>query len=973
MRRLLIFIAFFLLASAVPVCADEALILYSGFESRAEVRKWDGGVLSDLASTEGDFACAVNNAYGEENDGLVSHVLFYSETVSLTPGEIYRVSFDVMGFGAPGSGRVSADTHFGDGVNNIAFEFDGIGDDWTNASAFFMVPDEAEYSFLLELKNGDIDMGFLIDNFEIRKIDLEPVSLTISGPEELTIPIAGERSVRYSVEGRTADGEIISVLSGISALEAVNLPAGVIFDGENGIITVNESCPDGASFTLTCTPPDYLKLRPTSLRVHLTKNLLLNSDFSQGGDFWDVDNGYELGSSVVGNYMTLFTEWPNPYGYSASLRQTEPIMLVEGMMYVFRATVRVESGSDSSAYSQNTALSRDGEIIINIIDLSAGDWTEVFAAFTPEFSGVYNLTLNFTTADYGIVNVSNMSLSPEPPEETFLTLHAPGNISIPDTMTEFPLNAYVRDQAGNVISSRCRLSLYPDGKGVELTSSGIKVSPDATAGEYEVYATSISNPSLENSLYFTVSYDNIADGGFEEYGANYRWAAAAPAVLRISENIDGHFARITSDGDFAVVINNSYMHLYADTPYAFRADIVGGKGSVVTAFIETVDGEMIPVVQSSTEDGRIFELFQTDYDIIGRLLLHISSSEGRSIDLWIDNVELFRSIVSVSAPKIRGLAESGAVLTADYEFFNNLDETNDDSACAISWYGMSSSGGDHIRVGSGSEFTVLPELVGRYVYFEITPICAVTGLSGLPVQSVPLAIGSLRDDGILNDPSNDPSSDTSHDAPIAPDEPAEKPELSPVELPQVEGGDIPFEDMGQHWADKYVLPLYLAGVVNGRYGFIFGPDDIVTRAEFAAMLSRSFGADGGFDTFVDVPEDAWYRGAVAALSHLGIVNGTSATEFSPEAQVNREEMTAMLIRIFEIMGGESSPASLDRFYDNTDISDWARSSVAEGLRIGLVNGTEQSTFAPKRGATRAEACAMICRLLDILSSMEEKE
>lgn len=963
MRRLLILIALFLSVSALPVCAEEGGLFSASFESLDEFSAWDGGVRRSI-STDGKYSCSVNNPYGEEVGGLVSHILFRIEPIALSSGEIYRLSFDAMAPDVAPISEVKSEAYFGEAVKNIAFEVDGVGDEWTEVNMFFMVPQDAEYRFSVELKNVALDGGFLIDNLSITSIDLAPVNLMISGPEELSIPVMGEQSTRYGVGGQTADGEVISVLSDVAILSADGLPAGVSFDDATGTVTVSDACPSGASFTLTCAPPDYLSLQPVSMRVTLSSNILINSDFSSGGDHWESDGGFDLGSGIVGNYITLFTDYFGPYGYYAELRPDRPIMLVEGNMYVFRALVKVESGSNSSAYSQNTVFSQDGEVAVNIIDISAGDWTEVFAAFTPEFTGVYNLSLKFTTSEPGgVVSVSNMSLAPEPPEETFVTLHAPGNISIPDTVTEYPLNAYVRDQSGAVLGDRCYLSLYPDDSGITLSSSGITVSPNATAGEYEIYAVSVTDPSLAASINITVSYDNVADGGFEEYGTNYRWAAASPAALRIDENIDGHFARVTSDAEFAVVINNSYMHLYADTPYAFRADTVGGKASVVTAFIETVDGEMIPVVQSGGENGGIFELFQTDTDVIGRLMLHIAAEDGGDIDFRFDNVELFRSIVSVSAPRVRGLAESGAELTAEFDFFNNMDSANDSSACVISWYGMSAAGGEPVYVGSGETFAVLPELVGRYVFFEVTPVCAITGLSGIPARSVPLAIGSLREDdgGFDLEPVTD-----SH--PLPPQESA----FSPVKLPEQGQASAPFGDVKGHWAEKYVAPLFAAGVVSGRDENSFRPDDKITRAEFAAMLCRAFGASGGEAAFADVPSDAWYASAVGALASAGIVNGTSANEFSPEKQVTREEMAVMLMRLFAALGGESGEASLNVFYDKDSIDDWAKSSVAAGLKIGLVNGTEQSTFAPVRAATRGEACAMICRLLDKLD-MEENE
>ncbi len=370
--------------------------------------------------------------------------------------------------------------------------------------------------------------------------------------------------------------------------------------------------------------------------------------------------------------------------------------------------------------------------------------------------------------------------------------------------------------------------------------------------------------------------------------------------------------------------------------------------------MEKTDGEKIPLVQSELGGGRIFELFQTDYELVGRLVLYITSADGGEVELSLDNIELFRSIVSASSPVISGLTESGATLMAQFTFYNNMDDNFDSSACAISWYGME-AGGEPKHVGSGFEFRIPAELVGKYVYFEVTPICAVTGLSGAPLQSVPVSIGEIQ----YSQPEENEEKPPVTKPPVT-----EKPVLSPVALS--EKTESPFTDM-EHWSAEYVLPLYNTGVVNGKTPFEFRPDDKITRAEFAALVCRAFRAKGGSCSFEDVPSDGWYYESVAALSSLGIINGTSEKTFSPDAFLKREEMIVILMRTYEAVGLEAEKSSVNRFYDHGDISEWAEDYVARGLAIGMVNGTEQSLFLPKRQATRGEACAMLYRLLETLN------
>lgn len=945
MQRKLFFVSLlWIIILCTPTLAAESTVFSELFDDSAAFENWDGGFPEEW---EEGLACIVNNGYGAEENGKVSHLLSYMNTVTLEEGRIYKISFNVTNLLGDSSGLSSSSIRFGDGRSNIIFEFDRIADHEVTASEFFMVPKTDDYSFGIELKNGGTDMGFMVDNIVIEEIDINPQSLTILGDTEITIPADGSIFCRYTIGAYTSQGEIINLLSEITSMKAGNLPAGVYFNSEENTLEVTENCPDNSSLIITCYPPDYLALEGTETEVFLSKNVLKNSDFSYGNNGWTVDGAYTLGLSS----MTLYTETACPYGYYGVLRPSYPVVLMENVMYVLRAKVTVAEGNDFSVYSQNAVLSLDGQVSVALLNLPSGNGNEVVAAFTPEVSGVYDLAFSFITADIGEVVIHNITLTPELPDETRLTLHAPGNIAVPDTVTEYPVNAYIRDQAGNIMNSRCDLELYPVDCGVELDGNNIIVSPDAVAGDYEIYASAVGNSSINSRLVFTVSHEFVGDGRFEEKPAGQWWAAAAPAALRIEEE-DSKFLHIVSDDDYAVVLNNSYMHLYPEFTYAFRGQVTDGVPSTVTVFLETFDGDRVPLIQSELEDNMIFELFQTDTELVGRLMLYITTETGEGVDLSLDDIELFRSIVSASSPVIMGLADSGAILTAQFNFFNNLDETNSPSDCAVSWYGTDGQS-EPVHVGSGMEFRVLPNLVGKYVYFEVTPICAVTGLSGTPLQSVPVAIGEIQ-----------------HGIPILPDpietEITQTPSLSPVKLS--EEMTFAFTDM-DHWAEKYVIPLYNSKIVNGKTAESFCPDDLLTRCEFAAIVARAFDAKGGDCPFTDIPENAWYRDNVSALASLNIINGISEDKFAPDDLLTREQMLVILVRVYDALGYTSDKTSVSRFYDYGDISPWAEDAVGRGLAIGIINGTEQSTLLPKKYATRAEACTVLYRLLTAIENM----
>ena len=81
----------------------------------------------------------------------------------------------------------------------------------------------------------------------------------------------------------------------------------------------------------------------------------------------------------------------------------------------------------------------------------------------------------------------------------------------------------------------------------------------------------------------------------------------------------------------------------------------------------------------------------------------------------------------------------------------------------------------------------------------------------------------------------------------------------------------------------------------------FCPRDGLTRDDMAVWLANALGVSGGEATFEDVPADAPYADAVAAIADLGVTTGCTATSFCPDQTVTRAQMASFLVRAF--LGG----------------------------------------------------------------------
>ena len=182
-----------------------------------------------------------------------------------------------------------------------------------------------------------------------------------------------------------------------------------------------------------------------------------------------------------------------------------------------------------------------------------------------------------------------------------------------------------------------------------------------------------------------------------------------------------------------------------------------------------------------------------------------------------------------------------------------------------------------------------------------------------------------------------------------------------------------FADLAGHWAEKVVLELAGKGLVYGYPDGTFKPDNEITRAEVTAVLARALKLAPGKEEdlkFADgavVP--AWAKGAVAAAAVEGLVKGypqpDGSVTFEPHRPVSRGEVVALAIRVLERKAGLVIPARLE-FNDAGAIPDWARASVGAAVASGIVVGYPDGTFQPERPVTRAEAAAVVYRLLNAL-------
>lgn len=173
-----------------------------------------------------------------------------------------------------------------------------------------------------------------------------------------------------------------------------------------------------------------------------------------------------------------------------------------------------------------------------------------------------------------------------------------------------------------------------------------------------------------------------------------------------------------------------------------------------------------------------------------------------------------------------------------------------------------------------------------------------------------------------------------------------------------------FEDAKGHWAEEVIQILTDRGIISGYPDGLVHLDDIITRAEFAALIARIMELPQPEESevilgFSDIAGH-WSEQNIEALIFAGIIQkGDYGTKFQPDEPITRMEMIRMLVRA--IGKGEHDPSCLcvTGFSDDGNLTDKDKSSICAGKEHGIVNGYPDGTVKPEGKATRAEAFSML--------------
>ncbi len=143
----------------------------------------------------------------------------------------------------------------------------------------------------------------------------------------------------------------------------------------------------------------------------------------------------------------------------------------------------------------------------------------------------------------------------------------------------------------------------------------------------------------------------------------------------------------------------------------------------------------------------------------------------------------------------------------------------------------------------------------------------------------------------------------------------------------------------------------------------FMPDKNLTRAEFVTILGRVANVDTSKykdKIFKDTDTNKFYAPYITWAYKNKIASGFGDGKFMPDKELSREEMCAFLSRFNKVNKLKNKKEDINiAFKDGKNISEWAKASVEEMVKLGLIKGMNDGRFVPQGNLTRAQIAQIV--------------
>ena len=181
-----------------------------------------------------------------------------------------------------------------------------------------------------------------------------------------------------------------------------------------------------------------------------------------------------------------------------------------------------------------------------------------------------------------------------------------------------------------------------------------------------------------------------------------------------------------------------------------------------------------------------------------------------------------------------------------------------------------------------------------------------------------------------------------------------------------------------YWAHKGIDYCVRNRLMSGVGAGTFSPDTACTRAQIVKILYNLSGNQTDYSyyylPFTDVAPGAWYYNAVAWAYCNDVTSGTSATTFTPNAAITRQQLVTFLYRYTVKYAPEftGNAAPISAFTDAGSVANWAYAAMSWAVGNGLIKGNAHDNgldyLDPNGSATRAQTATIIMRYCQLIGA-----
>lgn len=170
-----------------------------------------------------------------------------------------------------------------------------------------------------------------------------------------------------------------------------------------------------------------------------------------------------------------------------------------------------------------------------------------------------------------------------------------------------------------------------------------------------------------------------------------------------------------------------------------------------------------------------------------------------------------------------------------------------------------------------------------------------------------------------------------------------------------------------YWADDEITFVTDKGLFNGTTATTFSPEAQMKRGQLAAVLYRYAGSPdvSGTSGYTDVSSDRYYADAVtwAKQNDIFMDDKLDATALNPDEGITRSEFAVMLYNFAVLNDAAEVDNNADNPYtDMTGVSNEIRTAMVNwAVPAGILNGTSASTMNPFGAIKRSHVAAMLYR------------